>query len=64
MTVARISKQLAEQIKGTEYAENLVFNPVQDGNGNWIVSLVCAQEGLDAHQYQEIEFEPKEVEEL
>lgn len=60
MKVAKITAQLADRIKGKEYAPNMLFNPVQDKNDDWIVSLTCAEQSLQPDQYEIIDFEPKE----
>lgn len=39
MGVARILEALASILSGTEYKDGFFFNPVQDGNGDWIISL-------------------------
>jgi len=39
MIVAKISPQQAEELTGTEFLVDNYFNPVQDIEGNWIISL-------------------------
>jgi hypothetical protein len=39
MKVALLTPEQAEQLRGKEVAANIYFNPVQDGNGDWIISL-------------------------
>jgi len=41
-TVAKISEVTANEIKGIIFG-NGFFNPVQDANSNWIISLQNAQ---------------------
>ena len=48
-TVAKISKATADAIKGESYGMGL-YNPVQDANGNWVISLQTAQY-LDRNVY-------------
>lgn len=48
-TVAKISQATADAIRGTSYGIGL-YNPVQDANGNWIISLQTAQY-LDRQEY-------------
>jgi hypothetical protein len=37
--VALLTEQQAEQLKGVEVVPDNYFNPIQDANGNWIISL-------------------------
>jgi len=60
MIVAKISAEKAEELKGQEFEYSNLFNPVQDINDNWIVSLVEAQHLLLSDILEWIEFEPKE----
>jgi len=39
MIVALLTQQQAEQLKGIEVVKDNFFNPIQDKNGNWIISL-------------------------
>jgi hypothetical protein len=39
MTVAQLTPEQAEQLKGIEFAPDNFFNPIQDADGNWIISL-------------------------
>lgn len=55
MNVAKITETIKAQIKNTEYQSGSNFNPVQDKNGNWIVSLVEAQY-LQITDFEVIEF--------
>ena len=48
-TVGKISQETAQAIAGTSYG-NGKYNPVQDANGNWVISLHTAQY-LDREQY-------------
>lgn len=57
MQVAKISAELAQELTGKEMVENWYFNPVQDGNGDWIVSLIEA-EHLLPNQYVLIDYVP------
>lgn len=56
MIVAKISEEKAKELKGKEFEQGKLFNPVQDKNGNWIVSLVEAQYLL-LGDFEPIEFE-------
>ena len=62
MNVAKITEATKAQIENTEYQSDSNFNPVQDKNGNWIVSLVEAQY-LQITDFEVIEFEPVEIKE-
>lgn len=62
MLVAKITAEKASELIGQEYQSGAKFSPVQDGSGNWIVSLVEAQYlGID--DIEVIEFEPIEIDE-
>jgi hypothetical protein len=39
MTVAQLTTEQAEQLKGIEFAPYNFFNPIQDADGNWIISI-------------------------
>jgi hypothetical protein len=39
MTVALLTFEQAEQITGMEFAPDNYFNPIQDVDGNWIISV-------------------------
>jgi hypothetical protein len=39
MTVALLTTEQAEQLKGIEVVKDNFFNPIQDKNGNWIISI-------------------------
>ena len=36
--VYMLTEDQANQLKGVEYTTDMTFNPIQDGNGNWIIS--------------------------
>lgn len=63
MLVARISEDKASQLIGGEFKEGEKFHPTQDKFDNWFISLTEAQ-FLKLGEFEVIEFEPKEVEEL
>lgn len=42
-SVAKISESNAELIRVTEYKDGTLFNPIQDADNNWIISLQEAQ---------------------
>lgn len=63
-TVAKISLATAEAIRGTSYGIGK-YNPVQDANGNWIISLQTAQYlDRDEYYYSIINWVKPEEEEL
>jgi len=36
--VYMLTQDQANQLKGVEYTTDMTFNPIQDANGNWIIS--------------------------
>lgn len=34
-----LTEEQATQLKGVEYTTDMTFNPIQDANGNWIISV-------------------------
>lgn len=66
MIVAQITQEQAENLQGKEFAGGNIFNPIQDKNGNWIVSLTELQYlGLEFSQTVTlIQFEPYDEENL
>lgn len=64
MEVAKITEQLAQEIKETSIGNsvNWNFNPVQDCNGNWIISLPEATSALQEGQYEIIPWCPPVIE--
>lgn len=39
ITVYMLTEEQATQLKGVEYTIDMTFNPIQDANGNWIISV-------------------------
>jgi hypothetical protein len=39
ITVYMLTEEQANQLKGVEYTTDMTFNPIQDANGNWIISF-------------------------
>jgi len=39
MTVAKLTKKQAEQLKGVEFVKDNYFNPILDADENYIISL-------------------------
>jgi len=67
MIVYKITEQTASKIKGIEYSKDMSFNPVQDKNGNFIISFEELKEWdlnlelFDGSEVEPIEYEPIEV---
>ena len=34
-----LTEEQANQLKGVEYTTDMTFNPIQDADGNWIISV-------------------------
>lgn len=64
MIVAKITQQQAEELTGVQFVPDNYFNPIQDKNGNWIISLqelvYCSVEF--ANSVELIQYEPIIVE--
>ena len=37
--VYMLTEEQATLLKGVEYTTDMTFNPIQDANGNWIISF-------------------------
>lgn len=37
--VYMLTEEQANQLKGVEYTTDMTFNPIQDADGNWIISV-------------------------
>lgn len=64
MIVAKITQAQAEELTGVQFAPDNYFNPIQDKNGNWIISLqelvYCSVEF--ANSVELIQYEPIQIE--
>jgi hypothetical protein len=62
MIVYKLTPEQAEQLRGTLYAADSYFNPIQDANDNWIISVEeVGQCSIDwVKQLPAIEYIPKE----
>lgn len=62
-TVAKISQANAEILRNQEYTDGAMFNPIQDADGNWIITLQEAQY-LDKSEiyFSTITFKPEIIE--
>ena len=63
MTVALLTEQQKDSLVGVEYAPDSFFNPIQDANGNWIISLEEVQQCVNTDfmwvkELPLIEYEP------
>lgn len=60
MTVVHLTAQQAESLQGVEVVPSNFFNPIQDAQGRWIISVEerdqCSIEWVK--QCPEIEYEP------
>jgi hypothetical protein len=60
--VYQLTPEQADQLRGVEYVADMTFNPIEDANGNWIIS----SEEVDSttiewvKELPKIEFVPKE----
>ena len=63
MNVAKITQEKAEELNGKEYQDGLKFNPIQDKNGDFIISLVEAQ-FIPIADFEVVEYEAPDSEEL
>ena len=63
MMVAKITQEQADEIRGKEFNNGNLYNPIQDKHGNWIISLTELQFlGIDFSKTVElIEYEPIEI---
>jgi hypothetical protein len=64
MTVAQLTPEQAEQLKGIEFAPDNFFNPIQDADGNWIISIEeVEQTTIDwVKELPRIEYKPVHIE--
>jgi hypothetical protein len=64
MIVAKITQKQAEELTGVQFIQDNYFNPIQDKNGNWIISLqeliYCSVDF--ANTVELIQYEPIEIE--
>jgi len=62
MIVALLTEEQAEQLRGVEVVKDNYFNPLQDKNGNWIISLEEVEQcSIDwVKSLELIEYEPIE----
>lgn len=61
MNVAKITQEKAEELQRKEYQEGVFFSPIQDKNGDYVISLVEAQ-FIPISDFVVVEYEPIESE--
>jgi len=61
--VFQLTPEQAEQLRGVQYVADMTFNPIEDANGNWIISgeEVSSTTIEWVKQLPAIEYIPKEV---
>ena len=65
MIVYKISKSIAENIRGIEYTDGITFNPIEDKNSNWFISEIQLKywneniDLFDVEKLEPIEYEQK-----
>lgn len=66
MIVAKLTVEQADELKGKEYAKDSLFNPIQDNNNNWVISIeeveACYIEWVK--ELPLIEYKPKQTDDL
>ena len=60
MTVYLLTPDQADLLKGVEFIVDCYFNPIQDANGNWIISPEEVEQcSIDwVKELPQIEYEP------
>lgn len=60
MQVHLLTQEQAEQLNGQQYATDSYFNPIQDADGNWIISIEEVEQCIIewVKQTPLIDFEP------
>ncbi len=60
--VYQLTPEQADQLRGVEYVADMTFNPIEDNNGNWIISSeeVNSTTIEWVKELPKIEFVPKE----
>lgn len=54
--VAKITQQQADELIGQEFAPDSFYKPIQDANGNWVVSV--EESAYLSFDFELIEFIP------
>jgi hypothetical protein len=60
--VYQLTPEQADQLRGVEFVVDMTFNPIEDANGNWIISIEEVNSTtIDwVKELPKIEFVPKE----
>jgi hypothetical protein len=60
--VYQLTPEQAEQLRGVHYVTDMTFNPIEDANGNWVISNEeVSSTTIDwVKQLPKIEYIPKE----
>jgi hypothetical protein len=60
--VYQLTPEQADQLRGVQYVADMTFNPIEDANGNWIISIeeVNSTTIEWVKELPKIEFVPKE----
>ena len=60
--VYQLTPEQADQLRGVQYVADMTFNPIEDNNGNWIISSEEVNSTtIDwVKELPKIEFVPKE----
>ena len=66
MQVGLLTIEQKNEIEGKEFAPNSFFNPIQDANLNWVISIQEMEQATIppyqwVHDLPLIEFVPKEI---
>ncbi len=71
MIVIKITEEQKDILKNTEFLQDSIFNPIQDKNDNWIISIEeynacleyesCIKEHPWIKDCEQIEYEPKDL---
>ena len=64
MMVAKLTPKQAKQLKGAQFIEDNYFNPIQDNEDNWIISIEEIEQNINRnfdwlHDLNLIIFVPK-----
>jgi hypothetical protein len=61
--VYQLTPEQADQLRGVQYVADMTFNPIQDANENWVISVEeVSSTTIDwVKQLPAIEYIPKET---
>lgn len=60
--VAKISESDVNSLRGKQYGDGIYYNPIQDANGNWIVSV--EESAYLSFEFELINYEPASNEDI